>query len=150
MPNFNSIINRSDVGEALMPEQAVSEIIQETARSSVLLDRARQVRMSAKKMKQPVLATLPEAYWVTGDTGQKQTSKTQWSDVSSAENICTSPSCLPRASSISCILSSLRKAPVFRIYSIAIPFSFASLSAFSLMPSVMSLSTSWKSNILYS
>src|SRR5699024_8131642 len=50
----------------------------EAPKSSVVLDRAKQVRMSSKKAKQPVLATLPEAYWVDGDTGLKQTTKNTW------------------------------------------------------------------------
>lgn len=71
-------IDRADVGSELMPDQVVSEIIQEMPKTSVMLSHAKQVRMSSKKYKQPVLATLPEAYWVDGDAGLKNTSKSDW------------------------------------------------------------------------
>lgn len=80
MAGFNNIIGRADVGDALMPEQVINEIIAEAPKTSVVLERAKTVRMSSKKAKQPVLATLPEAYWVDGDTGLKQTSKSTWSN----------------------------------------------------------------------
>lgn len=78
MAGYANILGRADVGDALVPDQVISEIIAEAPKSSVILDRAKQVRMSSKKAKQPVLATLPEAYWVDGDTGLKQTSKNAW------------------------------------------------------------------------
>jgi HK97 family phage major capsid protein len=78
MAGFANITGRADVGDALMPDQVINEIIQEAPKSSVILDRAKDVRMSSKKAKQPVLATLPEAYWVDGDTGLKETTKSTW------------------------------------------------------------------------
>lgn len=80
MPNYSAINGRADVTDALLPDQIIKDIIKEAPKSSVLLSRARNVRMSAKKAKQPVLATLPDAYWVNGDTGMKQTSKSTWKD----------------------------------------------------------------------
>ncbi len=81
MAGYNNVITRNDVGEALIPVAVSNEIIQEAPKQSVLLQRARNVRMSTKQMKQPVLATLPEAYWVNGDTGLKQTTKSSWDNV---------------------------------------------------------------------
>lgn len=81
MPNFNSTITRNDVGDALIPVDVTNEILQTAPGQSVLLQRARNVRMSTKTMKQPVLSTLPEAYWVNGDTGLKQTTKSAWDNV---------------------------------------------------------------------
>lgn len=78
MAGFANVLGRADVGDALVPDQVISEILKEAPKSSVVLDRARKVRLSSKKAKQPVLATLPEAYWVDGDTGLKQTTKNQW------------------------------------------------------------------------
>lgn len=77
MAGFANIIGRSDA-EGLLPDQVINEIIQEAPKSSVILDRAKPVRMSSKKAKQPVLSSLPEAYWVDGDTGMKQTTKNAW------------------------------------------------------------------------
>ncbi len=64
-----------------VPEEIVNEVIQEAPKASVALTRMRQVRMSSKTRKQPVLASLPVAYWVDGDTGLKQTSKATWDNV---------------------------------------------------------------------
>lgn len=81
MPELNNIIGRADLTDVQVPDQVVKEIIQESPKSSVLLTRAKRVHLSAKKAKQPVLATLPEAYWVNGDTGMKQTTKSSWKNI---------------------------------------------------------------------
>ena len=81
MAGYDNIITRNDVGEALIPVDVSNQIIQEAPGQSVLLQRARNVRMSTKQMKQPVLSTLPEAYWVNGDTGLKETTKSAWDNV---------------------------------------------------------------------
>lgn len=75
------ILGRSDAGEQLVPDEHIKTIIEEVPQQSVMLQRAQTVRMSSKKQKQPVLATLPEAFWVDGDTGLKQTSKATWKGV---------------------------------------------------------------------
>lgn len=80
MAGFANIQGRADIAEAQMPDQVIPEIIQEAAKSSVILNRARRIPMSKKKAKQPVLASLPDAYWVNGDTGLKQTTKMGWKD----------------------------------------------------------------------
>ncbi|MCL2807376.1 MAG: phage major capsid protein [Coriobacteriia bacterium] len=80
MSDFNNIIGRPDVAGALMPDQTISGIIQELPKSSVLMERAKKVRLSAKKAKQAVLTTLPEAFWLDGDTGLKKTTKADWKD----------------------------------------------------------------------
>ena len=82
MAGYDQIIGRADVNDAMMPDQVINEILQTTPEDSVVLTRAKNVRMSAKKAKQPVLASLPEAYWVDGDTGLKQTTDVTWSGVS--------------------------------------------------------------------
>lgn len=81
MAGYDQIIGRADVADAMLPDQVVNEIIQTAPEDSVVLTRAKKVRMSTKKAKQPVLATLPEAYWVDGDTGLKQTSDATWSGI---------------------------------------------------------------------
>lgn len=78
---FNNIIERNDVGTALVPETISNEIIQTAPEQSVVLTRAKNVRMSTKTMKQPVLSTLPSAYWLNGDTDLKQTTEAAWKDV---------------------------------------------------------------------
>ena len=78
MPTYNERILRENVS---IPVETVNEIIQELPQQSVALTRMRKVRMSSKTRKQPVLASLPVAYWVDGDTGLKQTTKATWDNV---------------------------------------------------------------------
>ena len=78
--NLN-IIGRSDLAEQMIPDQEVSEIIKVAPETSVMLANARRIQMSSKRYKQPVLASLPEAYWVDGDTGLKETTKADWGDL---------------------------------------------------------------------
>lgn len=78
MAGYNETIGR---GDTQVPEPIVNEIIQELPGASVLLNRARQVRMSSKTSKQPVLSALPDAYWVNGDAGLKQTTKAEWDNL---------------------------------------------------------------------
>ena len=78
MPAYNERILRENVP---IPVETVNEIIQELPQQSVALTRMRKVRMSSKTRKQPVLASLPVAYWVDGDTGLKQTTKATWDNV---------------------------------------------------------------------
>lgn len=78
---FDNIIGRPDLTDAMIPTQVISEILKESPAQSTILQRARRVPMSSKAMKQPVLAALPEAYWVNGDTGLKQTSGATWENV---------------------------------------------------------------------
>ncbi|MDU1018564.1 MAG: phage major capsid protein [Bifidobacterium breve] len=78
--NFNNTIGRTDLGASLIPDEVSQEIIQTVLESSVLLTRAKRMRMSSKKKTQPVLASLPEAYWVQ-EGALKQTTKTGWEDV---------------------------------------------------------------------
>lgn len=79
---YNDIISRGDNTAIEIPEQVSRDVIQSAVGSSVILDLARRVTMSSKSFRQPVLATLPDAYWVNGDTGLKQTTKVQWEDIS--------------------------------------------------------------------
>ncbi|MCO1575358.1 phage major capsid protein [Crossiella sp. SN42] len=64
-----------------MPEEVSNQIIAELPQQSVLMARARRGRMSRKKSRQPVLSALPDAYWVNGDTGLKQTTKAEWANL---------------------------------------------------------------------
>lgn len=73
----NSLTDRDDAG-ALIPEDVSREIIKSAPQQSTALTRFRQVRMSTKVSKQPVLSALPQAYWVGGDTGLKQTTEVGW------------------------------------------------------------------------
>lgn len=77
MAGYTEMISRGATGPTV-PEPVSDQIIKELPHASVLLNRARQIRMSSKTLKQPILSALPDAYWVNGDTGLKQTTKAEW------------------------------------------------------------------------
>ena len=72
------IIDRSGA-ESLIPVQESNEIIQGVVAQSAVLSRGRKLaNMTSRQYKMPVLDMLPIAYFVNGDTGQKQTTKQAW------------------------------------------------------------------------
>lgn len=71
------LIDRSGA-TALIPEEAMREIIQSMLEYSIALQKFRQVPMVRGQMRMPCVASLPLAYWVQGDTGLKGTSKMTW------------------------------------------------------------------------
>jgi len=78
MAGFAESIARDDT---VIPVAVSNEIIQELPQASVSLTRMRKVRMSTKESTQPVLAALPDAYWVNSDSALKQTTKAEWDSV---------------------------------------------------------------------
>lgn len=82
MPTYNTSITRDSSDDPLIPVPVSAQILQEMPTQSFMLQRAGQVRMSTKTQRQPVLDVLPMAYWVSGDTGMKQTSSVDWKNVS--------------------------------------------------------------------
>lgn len=76
--NDTSIIDRTGT-ESLIPTQESNEIIQGVVTQSAVLQRGRRLaNMTSRQYKMPVLDMLPIAYFVNGDTGQKQTTKQAW------------------------------------------------------------------------
>ena len=73
----NNLIDRSGA-EVLIPEEDSREIITGAEQSSVALSTFRNVRMSSKVRNMPIMTALPNAYWVNGDTGLKQTTDAAW------------------------------------------------------------------------
>lgn len=76
---YTSIISRSDVA-ALIPEDVANEVIAGMVEQSASLRLFRRVNMSSAQQRVPVLSALPTAYWVTGDTGLKQTTEMAWAN----------------------------------------------------------------------
>ena len=75
---YNDAILRSDA-EALIEESVAAQIFQGLAETSVVMRlAARLPDIPASKHRLPVLSMLPEAYFVSGDTGLKQTTKAAW------------------------------------------------------------------------
>jgi hypothetical protein len=67
---YNSIIDRA-AADALIPVATASEIITATTQQSAALPLCRTVSMGAGQQRLPVLAALPQAYFVAGDTLQR-------------------------------------------------------------------------------
>lgn len=77
---YDSQIERSDAS-ALIPEDVSAQIVQGITEQSTILRIARRLQnMPSNQTRMPVLAQLPTAYFVAGDTGVKQTTKLAWSN----------------------------------------------------------------------
>lgn len=76
---FNNVISRSDVA-ALIPEKVSDSVVQSAVTDSAALRLFPRVTMSSAQTRMPVLAALPIAYFVNGDTGLKQTTEQQWAN----------------------------------------------------------------------
>lgn len=75
---YNSVISRTDAA-ALIPEDVSREIVQGVSETSAVMRLAtRAPNMPRAQRRIPVLSTLPTAYFVTGDTGTKQTTEMAW------------------------------------------------------------------------
>jgi HK97 family phage major capsid protein len=77
VPNYNNIISRSDV-DTFIPEEVATEVLQAAVQQSAALSLFPHINMSTKTRRMPVLAALPVAYFVNGDTGLKQTTEMAW------------------------------------------------------------------------
>lgn len=76
---YDSIIDRNDAS-ALIPEEVRKGIIQDLPAQSIVLSNSPRVMMSRNQQRMPVLAALPYAYFVSGDTGVRQTTDVSWTN----------------------------------------------------------------------
>lgn len=76
---YNSLTTRTDV-EALVPEEVSREMLGKAVQDSAVLQLFRPVPVSRRQVRFPVLAALPVAYWVDGDTGIKQSTEMAWAN----------------------------------------------------------------------
>jgi HK97 family phage major capsid protein len=76
---YNNQLGRSNV-QALIPEQISNEILGGLTNHSAALTMFRQIRMATNQTRMPVLGALPVAYFVSGDTGLKQTTEVAWAN----------------------------------------------------------------------
>lgn len=77
---FNSIINRTDAA-SLIPEDASTSILKSVPEASAVMRLARRLtNMTSAQRRLPVMSALATAYFVSGDTGLKQTSEISWAN----------------------------------------------------------------------
>jgi HK97 family phage major capsid protein len=74
---FNNLTSRTDV-EALIPEEVSRRMLGKATEDSATLQLFRRIPVSRNQIRFPILSALPVAYWVTGDTGLKQTTEMAW------------------------------------------------------------------------
>jgi HK97 family phage major capsid protein len=76
---YDNVISRTDAA-ALMPEEVSKAFLGNLSNNSAVLDQFTHVPVGRAQTRFPVLSALPVAYWVTGDTGQKQTTEIDWTN----------------------------------------------------------------------
>jgi len=81
MPTYDTLIERGNSPDPLVPEPIVAQIIAELPKASALLSRARSIPLASSINRVPVLDVLPVAYFVSGDTGLKQSTRAAWKNV---------------------------------------------------------------------
>jgi HK97 family phage major capsid protein len=78
--SYNNQISRLDAA-SLIPQEVSAEIIKSLAANNPLLQLARKLPdMSRNQRRLPVASALATAFFVTGDTGLKQTSEMNWAN----------------------------------------------------------------------
>ncbi|MBA3781188.1 MAG: phage major capsid protein [Nocardioides sp.] len=76
---YNSLVSRTDTA-ALVPEEVSSAMLTNLSAESVVLNLGQRIPLSRNQTRFPVLSALPTAYFVSGDTGLKQTTKAAWAN----------------------------------------------------------------------
>lgn len=81
MATYTDAVTRTGA-QALMPEDVSKEILGMIEEPSVVMTLARQLpNMSRKQTRLPVIGSIPQAFFVTGDTGRKQATTMAWDNV---------------------------------------------------------------------
>lgn len=81
MTTYDASISRANGTDPLVPEPMIAEVIKAATEESAAMQLCRRVTMAAKTTRQPVMSALPQAYWVSGDAGLKQTTSAEWDNV---------------------------------------------------------------------
>jgi HK97 family phage major capsid protein len=76
---YDNLTSRTDAA-ARIPERVANDILGKATEQSAVLTLFRRVPVSSAQTRMPVLSALPVAYWVTGDTGLKQTTEIAWAN----------------------------------------------------------------------
>jgi HK97 family phage major capsid protein len=76
---YNNIISRTDV-QALIPEDVSNVMLHNLEAESAALTLSTRIPVSSNQTRLPILSALPTAYFVSGDTGIKQTTEVNWAN----------------------------------------------------------------------
>lgn len=76
---FDSLTSRTDT-QALVPEEVSRIMLGKAVEQSAVLSLFRHIPVSRNQIRFPVMSALPIAYWVSGDTGLKQTTEMAWTN----------------------------------------------------------------------
>jgi HK97 family phage major capsid protein len=76
---YDNIISRADV-QAAIPEDVAAELTRGAIQESAAMSLFRRRGLSRAQQRVPVLSVLPTAYFVSGDTGLKQTTEVNWTN----------------------------------------------------------------------
>lgn len=76
---FDSLTSRTDA-QALVPEEVSRIMLGKATEDSAVLSLFRRIPVSRNQIRFPVMSALPIAYWVSGDTGLKQTTEMAWTN----------------------------------------------------------------------
>jgi HK97 family phage major capsid protein len=74
---YNSLVSRTDLA-ALVPEEVSTAMLNNLQAQSAVMALATRIPVSRNQTRFPVLSALPVAYFVSGDTGLKQTTEAAW------------------------------------------------------------------------
>lgn len=76
---YDNIVSRADVA-ATIPEDVAGELTRGAIQESAAMSLFRRRGLSRAQQRVPVLSVLPTAYFVSGDTGLKQTTEVGWAN----------------------------------------------------------------------
>lgn len=76
---FDSLTSRTD-SQALVPEEVSRIMLGKATQDSAVLSLFRRIPVSRNQIRFPIMSALPIAYWVSGDTGLKQTTEMAWTN----------------------------------------------------------------------
>ena len=76
---YNNLTGRTDV-QALIPEEVSNVMLTDLQNQSAAMEMFTRLQIGTNQTRMPVLSALPLAYFVTGDTGIKQTTEMAWAN----------------------------------------------------------------------
>jgi len=77
MAVYNSLTSRTEA-QPLMPEEVSNKFLEGLSNKSAVLETFTRIPVGRAQVRLPILSALPSAYFVSGDTGQKQTTEVNW------------------------------------------------------------------------